>query len=310
MTTSEPAETRESVPRAIRFWRSAPVVVCLGILCVGLAYGWFPLVAAFIGKDRSPPVVAFLYFGSTALALALYAFFTRVVERRRERDELRWRDAPPMLPLGVAVGATFMCVVVGSIAALGGYRIDGYHALGTLWFPLALSIWSGIVEELLFRGVVFRVIERRHGSWIALAFSAALFGAVHLMNPNASLLSAVAIALEAGLMLGACFMAFRTLWVPMGLHMAWNFVQGGVFGIAVSGQGIEGLLASSSAGPEWLTGGDFGAEASVSAVVFGILLFAFFLARARRLGRLVSRAEAREQTAREYRDAVVDRATL
>src|SRR3546814_4514721 len=90
------------------------------------------------------------------------------------------------------------------------------------------------------RGVIFRLIERWLGSWIALAISAALFGAGHLANPNASWFAAVCIALEAGIMLGAIYMVTRRLWAAVGIHAAWNFTQGGIYGIAISGLDTQG----------------------------------------------------------------------
>ncbi|MGI4731006.1 MAG: CPBP family intramembrane glutamic endopeptidase [Janthinobacterium lividum] len=143
---------------------------------------------------------------------------------------------------------------------------------------LTLAISSGFTEELITRGLIFRLLEQWLGSWAALAVSAALFGAAHLANPNASWLAAVSIALEAGIMLGALYMLTRRLWAAIGLHMAWNFAQGGIYGIPVSGFAMPGLLRDQPAGSALLTGGAFGAEASLPAVViatgFGVALLA------------------------------------
>ena len=119
----------------------------------------------------------------------------------------------------------------------------------------------------MLRGLFFRLVEAWLGSWAGLILSAVLFGALHLGNDNATLLAGAAIALEAGVMLAALFMVTRRLWAVIGLHAAWNFAQGGVFGIAVSGNAVNGLLVPRISGPEWLTGGAFGAEASLPAVV-------------------------------------------
>ncbi len=94
------------------------------------------------------------------------------------------------------------------------------------------------------RGVLFRIVEESLGSWIALALSAALFGALHAFNPGATLTSSIAIALEAGVLLAAVFMVTRRLWMVIGLHTAWNFTEGGVFGASVSGGDAHGMLAS------------------------------------------------------------------
>ena len=105
------------------------------------------------------------------------------------------------------------------------------------------------------------------GTWLALLISALVFGLLHLANPNATLMAGLAIALEAGLMLAAAYLLTGRLWLSMGIHFAWNFTQGGIFGAAVSGQTSSGIFSSVLQGPALLTGGDFGAEASVVAMV-------------------------------------------
>ena len=93
------------------------------------------------------------------------------------------------------------------------------------------------------------------------------FGAAHLFNQNATVLSAVAITVEAGIFLGAAYMLTRRLWLPIGIHTGWNFTEGGVFGAAESGSAPHGWLQSTTSGPAWLSGGEFGPEASVVTVI-------------------------------------------
>jgi hypothetical protein len=147
-----------------------------------------------------------------------------------------------------------------------------------------------VTEELLFRGILFRIVEERAGTWIALMLTGVLFGLSHLFNPHASLWGAIAIAIEAGATLAAAYAATRTLWVPIGLHFGWNFALAGIFGAEVSGNGeTEGLLNGVTSGPALLTGGQFGPEGSPYTVVFGVVLTIVFLWLARRRGRMVAR---------------------
>ena len=159
-------------------------------------------------------------------------------------------------------------------------------AIGLLGFMAA----AATTEELLFRGVLFRVVEERAGTWISLLGTGLVFGLMHLANPDASLWGAIAIAIEAGFMLAACYAATRNLWVPIGLHFGWNFAAGGISGVVVSGNGeSDGLLDASTSGPDLLSGGDFGPEGSLYTVGAGLLLTVVFLWIAHRRGNLVPR---------------------
>ena len=133
-------------------------------------------------------------------------------------------------------------------------------------------------EEILFRGVLFRWFDEMWGFAGALIVSALVFGLVHITNDNATWWSSLAIAIEAGLLLGAAYKWSGTLWLPIGIHWAWNFSQGNIFGFEVSGnEAGPSLLHAQVEGPEWITGGAFGAEASVIAVVVGVLMSAWFI---------------------------------
>ncbi len=117
-------------------------------------------------------------------------------------------------------------------------------------------------EEIVFRGIILRISEERLGTWLALALSSVWFGLLHMDNPNAGLWGALAIAVFAGPLLGACYLVTRRLWLAIGVHALWNLAEGGIFGTTVSGYEVPGILVSRVSGPEWLTGGAFGPEAS------------------------------------------------
>jgi len=122
---------------------------------------------------------------------------------------------------------------------------------------------------------------------VALLVTSGLFGAAHLANPHANWIAAVGIALEAGVMLGAAYMLTRSLWLPMGIHAAWNFTQGEVYDIPVSGTGAEGMLNARLAGDPLLIGFGFGLEASVIAIVVATAFGLWLLWLAIRKGELV-----------------------
>ena len=210
-----------------------------------------------------------------AIFVAVYVAFCRLIEGRPAR-ELALAPAAIELSAGIVIGLVLFSLVVGLIAAFGGYRVIGHRDAGVLVPALAVAIVSGVSEEIFFRGFFFRLTEKWLGTWAALALSAGLFGALHLGNPNASVLAAVAIMLEAGIMLAAIYMITRRLWAAIGLHAAWNFAQGGIYGIPVSGGAMDGVLRPDIRGSDLLTGGAFGAEASLPAIVvattFGLVM--------------------------------------
>ncbi|MFN5782190.1 MAG: lysostaphin resistance A-like protein, partial [Novosphingobium sp.] len=189
---------------------------------------------------------------------------------------------------GLAFGGGLFAIMTGIVALLGGFEVLGLRGLGALWSMLALAVFSGVFEEILLRGIVFRQIEAWLGSWIALATSSALFGVLHIGNPGATWFSSLAIAIEAGILLGAAYMLTRRLWLAIGIHAAWNFTQGWVFSVPVSGgEAPLGLLITRRVGPDWLTGGDFGLEASVVAMVVATLAGLWLLWQAVRAGQVV-----------------------
>jgi len=233
-----------------------------------------------LGPHKGPWLLLFACVCVAAIFVASYALFCRFIERRPV-VELGPAGAPLELGGGIVTGLLLFSAVVAVIAALGDYSVVGTRGAGVLVPALAISIASGFSEEIIFRGWFFRLVEQWLGTWIALILSAALFGALHLGNENASLLAGAAIALEAGIMLAAIYLITRRLWGAIGVHAAWNFAQGGIYGIPVSGGAMDGVLVPRISGPDLLTGGAFGAEASLPAIIvatafgIGMLLVAY-----------------------------------
>ncbi|MBR3485130.1 MAG: CPBP family intramembrane metalloprotease [Bacteroidales bacterium] len=217
----------------------------------------------------------------SAAMIALYAVFVQWFEKHPARDIPRSKLVGDTAK-GLAVGAGFMAAVVLVMMAFGLYRITGAGTDRPLAIISAffLFLYVGVGEEILFRGVLFRWIDEKWGFVAALAVSALLFGAMHYGQPGATWWSSLAIAIEAGLLLGAAYKYSGTLWLPIGIHWAWNFVQGNVFGFQVSGGDAgKSLLQATVNGPDCLTGGAFGAEASIITVILGLGLSVWYLWR-------------------------------
>jgi membrane protease YdiL (CAAX protease family) len=227
-------------------------------------------------------------FAVVIATLATYYGYVRFIERRPVA-ELGSRGAPGELARGLSYGALLFGTVMLVLISAGIARVSREGDVAVLGVAFVAALVAAVWEEALFRGVLFRIVEERLGSWIALALSAALFGGLHAFNPGATVTSSVAVGLEAGVLLGAAYMYSRRLWMPIGVHAGWNFTEGDIFGANVSGGQAHGLLASHFQGPEVLTGARFGPEASLVAVATCLMVAGVFLVFAIRRGQLVPR---------------------
>lgn len=204
------------------------------------------------------------------------------------RDDLRSEHAVRDLGLGLGGGTLLFSAVVAVAALAGVYDIVGWGSTGSVLYALVMTgIVPAVIEETLFRGILFRHLEDFGGTWFALALTSALFGLAHISNPNATVFSSFAIAVEAGILLGGAYMLTRSLWAPIGLHAAWNFTQGEIYDVPVSGLDQNGLVQAKMSGPELLSGGQFGLEASVIALVIATAAGIWLVVRAARAGYLV-----------------------
>ena len=206
------------------------------------------------------------------LILATYALFRKF--RKNWPAELKLSSLIPHTLLGLIVGFVYMTIVVGTIVALGYADLSWSDFSWTFqWQAIMMFLGVAVGEEMIFRGVIFRMIDERWNTTVALIVSALFFGFIHLSNDGATWWSSLAIALEAGLMLAAAYKWSGTLWLPIGIHWAWNYVQGNIYGFAVSGTNAgDSILVTTTGGPDIITGGAFGPEASIIAVIYGILI--------------------------------------
>ena len=240
------------------------------LLSVGASTGLQVLV-----RGRVPDIVGISM--GTALLVILYLLGCRWIERR-DPVEFRLSGSVRQLLKGFALGAALFSSVMAVLAILGMYRPLGWRNLQSLGLGLLFALIAAAFEETVFRGFLFRLFADLGGNWLALALTACLFGLAHRANPHATLASSAAIAIEAGILLGAAYAVSGSLWLPIGIHAGWNFTEGPVFGMEISGTTQPaGLIAGSLRGPAILTGGTFGPEASVIAVAACLVAAAYYL---------------------------------
>ncbi|MEU0821340.1 CPBP family intramembrane glutamic endopeptidase [Streptomyces mirabilis] len=208
-------------------------------------------------------------------AVAAVAVYWVVMRRvaGRSTPEIARQGAGREALRGGAVGLGFVLVSALLITAFGGYSFSwaGNGFFSVVWSAAMVQAGAAVTEELMFRGFALQALEQRWGSRAAIVITGLFFGVAHLGAPGAGVWSALAIALEAGVMLGVAFLWRRNIWFVAGLHFAWNTAEQ-LLGIPVSGHTPKGLFTVDTHGSALLSGGTFGLEASIVPVVIGVLL--------------------------------------
>lgn len=297
MEQAKAIEARKPLWRRIIDFPLVAMVIALAIAIACFTVGML------LGKFVVPPIPGLsmgLKFDLISIPLLIIAY-ELVIRRLGEHPRDDYRDPKALKHLGMGLGAGLLIfsLAVAVAAVFGVYRITGPgDASDLLPALIGPTLFAAVSEELIFRGILFRWIEDFGGSWMALLLTSALFGAAHLHNPNSSVIAAVGIAFEAGVMLGAAYMLTRSLWMPMGLHAAWNFTQGEIFDIPVSGTNVHGFVTARLTGNPLLTGNGFGLEASLIAIVIATLFGLWLLWLAVRKGELVKPWWTRRRLAR------------
>lgn len=178
------------------------------------------------------------------------------------------------LSLGLFTGAATVCFA-GLIAyVFGGLSFDVNQSANsavarTLAVSLVIFIVGAAFEEAFFRGYIFQTLTRAKYVLAAVVFTSVFFATVHNSNPAAGVFSWFNTFL-AGIWFAAAYLKTRTLWMPFGIHLMWNWFLGSILGIQVSGLtdlAPEPVLRATNAGPAWLTGGDYGLEGGLAATI-------------------------------------------
>ena len=271
-------------------------IVLATVLVVGAVAAVQVVVKLLEGVLSLGGAVPALYYLAYLLTSVLVCYFVyranvRLVEKRPV-GELSGTGAPRELGIGVAIGLGLVAVVVGTLWALGYYRIAGTNALVAVFVSLANDGAGAFVEEIVLRGIVFRITEERLGTWVALAISVVLFALLHLASPNATVTSTVVVGVEGGVLLSSAYVLTRRLWLAIGIHFGWDFSQDAVFGV---GKGAKGLVEGDLSGPALLSGGSAGIEGSVVALLLCAGVGAYLLVRAGQQGNLLAPGWKRER---------------
>jgi membrane protease YdiL (CAAX protease family) len=248
---------------------------------------FLPLAASFALLESLLPKEALVAWpnlvAAFVCALGYWLYVNRV--ERREVTELGGSGALSEWARGAALGVLLALLTLAPLWGLGVYRVEGLGDGARLLKQIPEMLLVSVLEELLIRGVMFRIAEQAWGSRRALLFSTLLFVAAHL--PGEISLMGVLVTAAASLAFTAAYQLSRRLWLPMGMHFAWNYLFSAVFSVPVSGHEARGWLLGSMRGPEWLSGGAYGVEASALALLVWALASALLLRLAHARGRFM-----------------------
>lgn len=251
------------------------------IMCIALAVLGFG--AKFAGKGLVSLGIDKEWLGPLPVVVILLAtwFCTRLRKEPLSSIGLRLNGRwLRQFGAGTGLGVAAMLLAVSMIWAAGGVSLslNPDHSLGALAYGLYMFFFAAAVEELLFRGFIFQRLIAGSRVWIAQLVMAIFFALAHWNNPGMT--GTTQIIAEFNIAVAAVFLGFAyirtgSLALPLGIHLGWNWTQGTLLGFGVSGFKESGWFTPEFLGkPQWLTGGDFGPEASAFGLVVIVLLAA------------------------------------
>jgi len=214
---------------------------------------------------------------------------------------LQWIDRRPLMLLGLGLldgwkrdfglGLIIGVVMISITLALlwaGGFMLLSLNdltlnLLAGLSKALLLFFVAALLEELMLRGYPLQAFIEGSRVWIAVILLSSIFAVLHLDNPDSTIPSSLNIFL-AGVLLSVCYLKTRSLWLPTGLHLGWNWMQASFWGMGVSGYHVQwSVFAAEPQGADWISGGKFGAEASIVATVV-VALTAYLIWKTNKFG--------------------------
>ena len=261
----------------IKLWRD--IIFVIGGIILLIIYSTILSLGVYTASESDSYLINIPIFLITAVVLLLlYNLLIRYVEAN-DACKIAPRKDISSIGNGLFIGFSYFIIVTVTMSLCGYYHIK---SIQFDWekqlFSFTLFFLVDVSEEIFFRGILFRMINRRWNIWAALVISALIFGGLHIFNDNATLWSSIAIAIEAGSLLGAAYAYSKNIWLPIGIHWIWNYTQGNILGFPVSGEdNVTSIITPEISGPQWLTGGSFGAEASVISAVIGLLISLWFI---------------------------------
>lgn len=273
-------EQMKKIMRSILAFACIPLFVTIAMLTSNAILtnleNWNVLVASFLG-----------YLVQVSIFMVGLLLCAKIEGKSLEEYGITWNQYEPRnMILGLILGGlTFLVVCVPLYLSKTYVLYETHQSLEKILTQLFMFIAVGFIEEYVCRGFIQHKLLR-FGPYLALLITSVVFGMLHLGNPGITLLSIVNIILAACFM-GSVMYAFNSIHAAVGVHITWNWVQGAIFGIPVSGTTPSGYYSTViKSNNSLLTGGEFGAEGSIFCTIILIILTFVFLYVANRNGNL------------------------
>ena len=214
---------------------------------------------------------------SVIVLLASYYFLFRFYEKRNV-TELSLKYLPKEFTSGLIFGFSIISLVILALYVLGYYSISSISNYNYFLKPFSILVGAALLEEIFYRGILYRILENWQGTFIALFIMALLFELPHTFNENTTLLSFL-LGVIFGLTHGLMFTYTKRIWLPFAFHLGWNFAQP-FYGSNLSGlEDLGSVIKAKFEGPKLLIGTNYGVEDSIISVIFlSIICIAFLYA--------------------------------
>ncbi|PKP29763.1 MAG: hypothetical protein CVU00_14395 [Bacteroidetes bacterium HGW-Bacteroidetes-17] len=230
------------------------------------------LLSIFVLDGLGEPLGSYVHYATIPififLLFILYAKYTKSFEGRKA-FELNFNGWYKEFGIGLAIGGGMVVIITAILWMLNFYAVDHLNSPQVLFTGFLRYGYGSLLEELIFTIIFFRLIEEYSGTLVSFIATSMLFGLMHLGNDGATLGSSSLIMLEHVVIL-APFMLTRRIWMVWAIHLSWNYFQTAVFGMNNSGMAHGGFITPNISGPEWITGGSFGIEASYLSILVNI----------------------------------------
>ncbi len=253
--------------------------IILGItICLSVLIGFQNFVSKpifYLLIDSKPIADTFINYTSVAVLLATYYYLFRFFEKR-QIQELSKKNILIELSGGFLLGFSILSIVILILYLLGYYEIVQFTGYSYFLAPLSFLIIAALIEEILFRAILYRILESWLGTYVVLVIISVVFELPHIFNDNVTLLSVI-LGLLFGFAHGIMYTYTKRIWVPFAFHLGWNFAQP-FYGSNLSGiEDLGSIFRAEFTGPKLITGSIYGIEDSILSIVFLFILCVVFL---------------------------------